>query len=82
MTFGHKSHRRSLRLQFALYADTERGRYPVWQGLDIEGFFPGSGVVFATVTVIHAPHNPAPLGLNSGIRVIIQNGSNRYPTHR
>ncbi|KAH9003706.1 amine oxidase [Lactarius hatsudake] len=36
--------------QFALYADSERGRYPVWQGLDIDGFMPGSGVVFATVT--------------------------------
>ncbi|KAI0049732.1 amine oxidase [Auriscalpium vulgare] len=36
--------------QFALYADKERGRYPVWQGLDIEGFFPGSGVLFVTVT--------------------------------
>ncbi|KAI0270548.1 amine oxidase [Gloeopeniophorella convolvens] len=36
--------------QFALYADSERGRYPVWQGLDIEGFFPGSGLVFVTVT--------------------------------
>ncbi|KAH9954237.1 amine oxidase [Russula dissimulans] len=36
--------------QFALYADTERGRYPVWQGLDVNGFFPGSGVIFATVT--------------------------------
>ncbi|KAJ6482097.1 amine oxidase [Mycena vitilis] len=36
--------------QFALYADRERGRYPVWQGLDLEGFLPGSGIVFATVT--------------------------------
>ncbi|KAJ7707536.1 amine oxidase [Mycena rosella] len=36
--------------QFALYADTERGRYPVWQGLDLEGFLPGSGIIFATVT--------------------------------
>ncbi|KAJ7217032.1 hypothetical protein GGX14DRAFT_561547 [Mycena pura] len=35
--------------QFALYADRERGRYP-WQGLDIQGFLPGSGIVFATVT--------------------------------
>ena len=39
------------RRQFALYADSERGRYPVWQGLDLDGFMPGSGVVFATVTV-------------------------------
>ncbi|KAJ7262748.1 hypothetical protein B0H12DRAFT_1104283 [Mycena haematopus] len=36
--------------QFALYADRERGRYPVWQGLDLENFIPGSGIVFATVT--------------------------------
>ncbi|KAF8131276.1 amine oxidase [Mycena galopus ATCC 62051] len=36
--------------QFALYADRERGRYPVWQGLDLKEFLPGSGIVFATVT--------------------------------
>ncbi|KAJ7126814.1 amine oxidase [Mycena epipterygia] len=36
--------------QFALYADEERGRYPVWQGLDLEDFLPGSGIIFATVT--------------------------------
>ncbi|KAJ7629425.1 amine oxidase [Mycena polygramma] len=36
--------------QFALYADSDRGRYPVWQGLDLQGFLPGSGIVFATVT--------------------------------
>lgn len=41
--------------QFALYADQERGRYPVWQSLDLEGFFPGSGIVFVTVTVLHLP---------------------------
>ena len=35
----------------ALYADPERGRYPVWQSLDHENFLPGSGIVFATVTV-------------------------------
>ena len=39
------------RNQFALYADHERGWYPVWQNLDMEGFFPGSGIVFVTVTV-------------------------------
>lgn len=33
-----------------LYADKERGRYPVWQSLDHIGFFPGSGIVFVTVT--------------------------------
>ncbi|KAJ7707534.1 amine oxidase [Mycena rosella] len=36
--------------QIALYADRERGRYPVWQSLDLEGFLPGSGIIFATVT--------------------------------
>ncbi|KAJ7614863.1 hypothetical protein FB45DRAFT_758200 [Roridomyces roridus] len=36
--------------QFALYADKVRGRYPVWQSLDMEGFLPGSGIIFATVT--------------------------------
>lgn len=36
--------------EMALYADKERGRYPVWQSLDHVGFFPGSGVVFVTVT--------------------------------
>ncbi|KAH7923411.1 amine oxidase [Leucogyrophana mollusca] len=36
--------------QMALYADRLRGRYPVWQNLDIEGFFPGSGILVATVT--------------------------------
>ncbi|KAF8870638.1 hypothetical protein CPB84DRAFT_1906463 [Gymnopilus junonius] len=34
----------------ALYADLERGRYPVWQSLDHVNFFPGSGIVFVTVT--------------------------------
>lgn len=36
--------------QFALYADHERGWYPVWQSLDMDGFFPGSGILFVTVT--------------------------------
>ncbi|KAH9038426.1 amine oxidase [Lactarius hengduanensis] len=36
--------------EFAVYADSERGRYPIWQSLDIDGFLPGSGVIFATVT--------------------------------
>ncbi|RDX44967.1 amine oxidase [Lentinus brumalis] len=36
--------------EMALYADLERGRYPVWQSLDHENFFPGSGIVFVTVT--------------------------------
>ena len=35
----------------ALYADSDRGRYPVWQSLDHPNFFPGSGIVFVTVTV-------------------------------
>ncbi|KAF7980394.1 hypothetical protein HWV62_38194 [Athelia sp. TMB] len=36
--------------QFGIYADSTRGRYPVWQGLDLNGFIPGSGIVFVTVT--------------------------------
>jgi len=35
----------------ALYADLERGRYPVWQSLDHKNFLPGSGILFVTVTV-------------------------------
>lgn len=35
----------------ALYADYERGRYPVWQSLDHPDFLPGSGIIFVTVTV-------------------------------
>ncbi|KAF9791877.1 amine oxidase, partial [Thelephora terrestris] len=36
--------------EIAIYADRIRGRYPVWQSLDHENFFPGSGILFATVT--------------------------------
>ncbi|KAF8797572.1 amine oxidase [Phlegmacium glaucopus] len=36
--------------EMAIYADSERGRYPVWQSLDHPNFFPGSGIVFVTVT--------------------------------
>ncbi|KAJ6619021.1 hypothetical protein B0H10DRAFT_2176066 [Mycena sp. CBHHK59/15] len=36
--------------ELALYADNERGRYPVWQSLDHPNFFPGSGILFVTVT--------------------------------
>ncbi|KAI9511355.1 amine oxidase [Russula earlei] len=36
--------------EFALYADHKRGWYPVWQSLDMDGFFPGSGILFVTVT--------------------------------
>ncbi|GBE87489.1 hypothetical protein BKA93DRAFT_895621 [Sparassis latifolia] len=36
--------------QMAIYADRTRGAYPVWQSLDITDFFPGSGIVFVTVT--------------------------------
>jgi hypothetical protein len=39
----------------AIYADMERGWYPVWQSLDHAKFLPGSGLVFVTVTV--SPHN-------------------------
>ncbi|KAI1795246.1 amine oxidase [Ganoderma leucocontextum] len=36
--------------ELALYADHERGRYPVWQTLDDPDFFPGCGILFVTVT--------------------------------
>ena len=37
--------------QFLLYADPhERGNYPVFQSLSGPGFFPGSGIIFVTVT--------------------------------
>ncbi|KAF8797561.1 amine oxidase [Phlegmacium glaucopus] len=36
--------------EMAIYADSERGRYPIWQSLDHPNFFPGSGIVFVTVT--------------------------------
>ncbi|PFH61355.1 hypothetical protein XA68_17604 [Ophiocordyceps unilateralis] len=37
--------------QFMLYASpTTRGHYPVWQSLDVEGFMPGSHILFATAT--------------------------------
>jgi polyamine oxidase len=46
--------------EFWLYADPdERGYYPLWQPLDITGFLPGSGIVFATLTgqqAIRAEH--------------------------
>ncbi|KAH8114417.1 hypothetical protein DFH11DRAFT_1855604 [Phellopilus nigrolimitatus] len=36
--------------EMALYADKERGKYPVWQSLDHVDFLPGSGILFVTVT--------------------------------
>ncbi|KAG9311033.1 amine oxidase [Chiua virens] len=36
--------------QMGLYASEQRGKYPVWQNLDTVGFFPGSNIVFVTVT--------------------------------
>ncbi|KAF9529044.1 amine oxidase [Crepidotus variabilis] len=36
--------------EMALYADSERGRYPIWQSLDHPNFYPGSGIIFVTVT--------------------------------
>ncbi|KAH8660621.1 putative flavin-containing polyamine oxidase [Xylariales sp. PMI_506] len=37
--------------EYFLYADPhERGWYPIWQSLDVEGFFPGSHILFVTVT--------------------------------
>ncbi|KAH7310501.1 hypothetical protein B0I35DRAFT_396766 [Stachybotrys elegans] len=37
--------------EFFLYADpVQRGWYPIWQTVDLDGFFPGSHVIFVTVT--------------------------------
>ncbi|KAH7882158.1 hypothetical protein F5I97DRAFT_1931880 [Phlebopus sp. FC_14] len=36
--------------EMGLYADQQRGKYPVWQSLDHVNFFPGSGIIFVTVT--------------------------------
>ncbi|KAG1782128.1 hypothetical protein EV702DRAFT_961311 [Suillus placidus] len=36
--------------EMAIYADKERGWYPIWQNLDHINFFPDSGLVFVTVT--------------------------------
>ncbi|KAI0072173.1 amine oxidase [Panus rudis PR-1116 ss-1] len=36
--------------EMALYADPVRGTYPVWQSLDHDKFFPGSHILFVTVT--------------------------------
>ncbi|KAI6137896.1 amine oxidase [Pisolithus tinctorius] len=33
-----------------LYADQQRGRYPIWESLDLPGLFNGSGIIFVTVT--------------------------------
>ncbi|KAG2130003.1 hypothetical protein BD769DRAFT_1387010 [Suillus cothurnatus] len=36
----------------AIYADKERGRYPIWQSLDHIKLFPGSGLISVTVTEV------------------------------
>ncbi|KAH9856077.1 amine oxidase [Lenzites betulinus] len=36
--------------EMALYADHERGRYPIWHSLDHPGLLPGSGIIVTTVT--------------------------------
>ncbi|KAL6702393.1 hypothetical protein ACN47E_002198 [Coniothyrium glycines] len=37
-------------VEFLLYADpTRRGHYPIWQSLSLDGFHPGSNILFATV---------------------------------
>ncbi|KAI6145934.1 hypothetical protein BKA82DRAFT_1006193 [Pisolithus tinctorius] len=33
-----------------LYADQQKGRYPVWESLDHPDLYPGSGIIFVTVT--------------------------------
>lgn len=67
--------------QFALYADSERGRYPVWQGLDLKGFLPGSGILFVTTTVsyFHTRLESSSHFTASG-RAIIRNASRPFLT--
>ncbi|RSL55939.1 hypothetical protein CEP53_006935 [Fusarium sp. AF-6] len=40
--------------QYFLYADSERGYYPLFQSLNAEGFLEGSNVLFATVVASQA----------------------------
>ncbi|KAG0642597.1 hypothetical protein HOY80DRAFT_1036181 [Tuber brumale] len=41
--------------ELSVYADSDdRGYYTVWQSLDAEGFYPGSKILFATLTSEHA----------------------------
>ncbi|KIN94123.1 hypothetical protein M404DRAFT_1008573 [Pisolithus tinctorius Marx 270] len=42
--------------EMGLYADLQRGRFPVWQSLDHPDFFPGSGVISVTVTGDQSPY--------------------------
>ncbi|KAJ7135715.1 flavin-containing amine oxidoreductase-domain containing protein [Mycena epipterygia] len=36
--------------ELALYADKERGKYPIWQSLDHAKYLPGSKIIFTIVT--------------------------------
>ncbi|KAI5988509.1 hypothetical protein EDC04DRAFT_2992942 [Pisolithus marmoratus] len=42
--------------EIGLYADPQRGKYPVWQNLDHPDFLPGSKVIFATVAGDYAKY--------------------------
>lgn len=42
--------------EMGLYADLQRGKYPVWQSLDHPDFFPGSGIISVTVTGDYSPY--------------------------
>ncbi|KAI6106451.1 amine oxidase [Pisolithus croceorrhizus] len=42
--------------EIGLYADQQKGRYPVWQSLDYPGVYPGSGIIFVTVTGDYADY--------------------------
>lgn len=38
-------------VEYFLYADnTTRGHWPIWQSLNVDGFVPGSNILFATMT--------------------------------
>lgn len=42
--------------EMGLYADLQRGKFPVWQSLDHPDFFPGSGIISVTVTGDYSPY--------------------------
>ncbi|KAG6330222.1 hypothetical protein ID866_8866 [Astraeus odoratus] len=50
--------------EMGLYADHQRGKYPVWQNLDHVDFFPGSGIIATTVTGNYARYAE---GLNTSV---------------
>jgi len=65
-----------------LYADAERGRYPIWQSIDHASFSPGSGILFVTVTVGLTITQCFSSPLIFVRRVIFRSELNPYPTRK